>query len=249
MLEIHHSGWEPSNFYVQLYVYINCRQYWPDGIVWAATDHQAITILQACDAPLMTVQCPHKFTCWCVPHLWHNTIIFMTWNLFSHPYTKEISDPWQILLQRSSIRLLLTDNRVPTSSSSMVVVHRNWWWRSSVLLPSAMGMEVAVESDPRLAGPGTVRAWEETGIAGGISQCLSSFPGLLDLCAVPLLKCVHGVSGEGSPLSPVMSVGLKLLGGNFCMAYAGLYAVFESIERSVLFLLPRSELPKHQLLQ
>ena len=26
-----------------------------------------------------------------------------------------------------------------------------------------MGTEVAVESDPRLAGPGTVRAWEESG--------------------------------------------------------------------------------------
>ena len=35
----------------------------------------------------------------------------------------------------------------------------------------------------RLAGPGTVRAWEETGIARGISRRLSSFPGLLDLCA------------------------------------------------------------------
>ena len=32
-----------------------------------------------------------------------------------------------------------------------------------------MGKEVAVVSDPRLAGPGTVRAWEETGIAGSIS--------------------------------------------------------------------------------
>ena len=62
-----------------------------------------------------------------------------------------------------------------------------------------MGTEVAVESDPRLAGPGTVRAWEETGIAGSISRRLSSFPGLLDLCAAPLLECVHGVSGEGSP--------------------------------------------------
>ena len=45
-----------------------------------------------------------------------------------------------------------------------------------------MGTEVAVESDPRLEGPGTVRAWEETGIAGSISRRLSSFPGLLDLC-------------------------------------------------------------------
>ena len=67
-----------------------------------------------------------------------------------------------------------------------------------------MGTEVAVESDPRLAGPGTVRAWEETGIAGSISRRLSSFPGLLHLCAAPLLECVHGVSGEGSPSSPVM---------------------------------------------
>ena len=69
-----------------------------------------------------------------------------------------------------------------------------------------------MESDSRLAAPGTVRAWEETGIAGSISRRLSSFPGLLDLCAAPLLKCVHGVSGEGSPSSPVMSAGLKLLG-------------------------------------
>ena len=78
-----------------------------------------------------------------------------------------------------------------------------------------MGTEVAVESDPRLAGPGTVRAWEETGIAWSVSRRLSSFPGLLDLCAAPLLECVHGVSGEGSPSSPVMNVGLKLLGGYF----------------------------------
>ena len=74
-----------------------------------------------------------------------------------------------------------------------------------------------MESDPRLAGPGTVRAWEETGIAGTISRRLSSFPGLLDLCAAPLLKCVYGVSSEGSPFSPVTSAGLKLLGGNFCI--------------------------------
>ena len=61
-----------------------------------------------------------------------------------------------------------------------------------------------MESDSRLAGPGTVRAWKETGVAGSISRRLSSFPGLLDLCAEPLfeIKCVHGVSGEGSPSSP-----------------------------------------------
>ena len=53
--------------------------------------------------------------------------------------------------------------------------------RYSALLSSVMGTEVAAESDPRLAGPGTVRAWEETGIAGSISRRLSSFPGLLDL--------------------------------------------------------------------
>ena len=106
-----------------------------------------------------------------------------------------------------------------------------------------------MESDPRLAGPGKVRAWEETGISGSISRRLSSFPGFLHLCAVPLLECVRGVSGEGSPSSPVMSAGLKLLGGNFCMAYAGLYAVFESLERPALFSLPRSEPPKHKLLQ
>ena len=100
---------------------------------------------------------------------------------------------------------------------------------------------MAVQSDSTLAGPGTVRAWEETGIAGSISRRLSFFPGLLDLCTAPLIECVHGVSGEGSPSSPVMSAGLKLLGGNFCMAYAGLYAVFES--------LPKSELPKYQLLR
>ena len=91
-----------------------------------------------------------------------------------------------------------------------------------------------MEFDPRLAGPATVRAWEETGIAGRISRHLSSFPGLLDLCVAPLLEDVHGVSGEGSPSSPVMSAGLKLLGGNFCMAYADLYAVFESLERPAL---------------
>ena len=106
-----------------------------------------------------------------------------------------------------------------------------------------------MESDPRLAGPGTVRAWEETGNARGISCRLSSFPGLLDLCAAPPLKCVHGVSGEGSPSSRVMRAELNLLGGNFYMAYAGLYAVFESLERPALLLLPRRELPKHQLLR
>ena len=79
---------------------------------------------------------------------------------------------------------------------------------------------------------GTVRAWEETWIVGGISQRLSSFQGLLDLCAAPLLKCVHGLSGEGSPSSPVMSAGLKPLEGNFCVANAGLYEVFESLERT-----------------
>ena len=105
-----------------------------------------------------------------------------------------------------------------------------------------------MESDPRLAGPRTVRVWEETGIAGSISRRLSSFPGLLHLCAAPLFECVHGESGEGSPSSPVMSVGLKLLEGNFCMAYAGLYAVFEFLERPALLSLHRSELPKHQLL-
>ena len=61
---------------------------------------------------------------------------------------------------------------------------------------------------------------EETGIAGGISRRLSSFPGLLDLCAASLFECVHGVSGEGLPSSLVMSAGPKLLGGNFCMANA-----------------------------
>ena len=101
-----------------------------------------------------------------------------------------------------------------------------------------------MESNPRLAGPGTVRAWEETGTAGSISRRLSSLPDLLDLCAAPLLECIHGVSGEGSPSSPVMSAGLKLLGGNFRMAYSGLYAVFESLDRPALLSLPRSELPK-----
>ena len=82
-----------------------------------------------------------------------------------------------------------------------------------------------MESDPRLAGPGTVRAWEETGIAGSISRCLSSFSGLLDLCAAPLLECVRCASDEDSPSSPVMSAGLKLLGDHLCMAYAGLYSL------------------------
>ena len=56
------------------------------------------------------------------------------------------------------------------------------------------------------------------------------------------------VSGEGSPSSPVMSAGLKLLGSNFCVAYAALYVVFESLERPALLSLPRNELSKHQLL-
>ena len=46
-----------------------------------------------------------------------------------------------------------------------------------------------------------------------------------------------------------MSAELKLLGGNFCMAYADLYAVFKSLERPALLSLPRSELPKRQLLR
>ena len=50
-----------------------------------------------------------------------------------------------------------------------------------------MGAELAVESDPTLAGSGTTGAWEETGIAGNISRRLSSFPELLDLRAAPLL--------------------------------------------------------------
>ena len=100
-----------------------------------------------------------------------------------------------------------------------------------------------------LADPGTMRAWEETGIAGSISRRISSFPGLLDLCAAPLLKFVRGVSGEDSPSSPVMSAGLKLLGVDFCLDYAGFYTVFESLERPALLLLLKSELPKHQLLQ
>ena len=97
-----------------------------------------------------------------------------------------------------------------------------------------------MEPDPRLADPGTVRAWEET---GSISRRLSSFPGLLDLCAAPLLKCVYGVSGEESSSSPVMSKGLKLLGGNFFMAYAGLYPVFESPERPACFHFPEASSP------
>ena len=99
-------------------------------------------------------------------------------------------------------------------------------------------MDVAVESDSRLAGPGIVLAWEETWIAGSISRRLSSFPGLLNLCAAPLLKCVGNASGEGSPSSSVMS-----------MSYACLYAVSESLKRPALLSLPRSELPKHQLLR
>ena len=86
-----------------------------------------------------------------------------------------------------------------------------------------------MESDSRLVGSGTVRAWGETGIDGSISRHLFFFPGPPRFCVAPLLKCVHGVSGEGSPSSPVMSAGLKLLGGNFCMAYAGLYTVIESL--------------------
>ena len=92
-------------------------------------------------------------------------------------------------------------------------------------------------------------AWEEAGIAGSISRRLSSFPGLVDLCAAPLLKCVRGASGEGSPSDSVMSAGIKLLHVDFCMANDGLYAVFESLESPALISLPRSELPKHQLLR
>ena len=106
-----------------------------------------------------------------------------------------------------------------------------------------------MESDPKLGGQGTVRAWEKTGIAESISRRPSSFPGLLDLCVASLLERVRGVSGEGSPSCPVMSTGLKLLGGNFCMAYAGLYAVFETLERPALLSLSRRELPNHQLLR
>ena len=101
-----------------------------------------------------------------------------------------------------------------------------------------------MESDSRLAGPGTVRAWEDTGISGSISRCPSSFPGLQDLCAAPLLECVRGVSDERSLSSPVTRVGFKLLWGNFCMAYAGLCDVFESLERPA-----KNELPKHHLLR
>ena len=100
-----------------------------------------------------------------------------------------------------------------------------------------------MESDPRLAGPGTVRAWEETGIAGSISRRLSSFPGLLHLCAAPLLECVRGVSGEVSPSSPIMSAGLKLLRADFSMATAGLYAVFEPLERPSLLSFPEASCP------
>ena len=90
------------------------------------------------------------------------------------------------------------EEKTPTAvkaGEDMVVAHQNRWWRSSALLPSAMGTEVAVESNSRLVGPGTVRAWGESAIAGSISRRLSSFPGLLDLCATPLLKCVRGVYG------------------------------------------------------
>ena len=86
----------------------------------------------------------------------------------------------------------------------------------------------------------TCRSWDSAGI-GRDSRRLSSVLGLFALCAAPLLVCVHG--------SPVMNAGLKLLGGSFCMGYAGLYAVFESLERPALLSLPRSELLKHQLLQ
>ena len=111
------------------------------------------------------------------------------------------------------------------------------------VVPSAVGTEVAAESDCRLAGLGTVQAWEETGIAESISRRLSSFPGLFCLCPTPLLECICGVSGEGSPSSPVMKAGLKLLWDDFCLAYAGLYAVFESLKRPALLSLPRTELP------
>ena len=100
-----------------------------------------------------------------------------------------------------------------------------------------------MKPDCGLAGPGTVQVWKETGITESISRHLSSLPGLLDLCVAPLLECIRGLSGEDSPSSPVMRAGLKLLGGDFCMAYAGLYTVFESLERPALLLLPRSELP------
>ena len=76
-----------------------------------------------------------------------------------------------------------------------------------------MGTEVAVESDSR------DRDCRE-------HQWMPFFFLFLDLCAAPLFECVRDVSGEGSPSSPVMSTGLKLLEVNFCMAYDGLYAVF-----------------------
>ena len=42
-------------------------------------------------------------------------------------------------------------------------------------LPFAVGTNVAVESDSRLAGPGTVRAREETGILPGASASADAF--------------------------------------------------------------------------
>ena len=117
------------------------------------------------------------------------------------------------------------------------------------LLPSAMGHGGGSGVRLYTCRSGTVHTRKETGISRSISRRLSSFPGLLDLCVVPLLECVRGVSGEGSPSSPVVSAGLKLLGADFCMAHAGLYTVFESLERPALLSLPRSELPKHQLLR
>ena len=107
-----------------------------------------------------------------------------------------------------------------------------------------------MESDPRLAGPGKCGHGKRPGLPGVSDDAfLLSRASSICVRAAPLLECVHGVSGDVSPSSPVMSAGLKLLGGNFCMAYACLYTVFESLERPALLSLPRSELPKHQLLR
>ena len=85
---------------------------------------------------------------------------------------------------RDHVRLVHFE-KLDATISKLVVVHRNRRWRSSALLSPAVDTEVAVETYPRLAGPG---AWEETGIAGDISRRLSSFPGLLHLCSACLVR-------------------------------------------------------------
>ena len=64
-----------------------------------------------------------------------------------------------------------------------------------------MGTEVAVESDSGLAGRGDSAGMGRDRDFREHQQTPFFFPGLLDLCAAPLLECIHGVSGPVVPLT------------------------------------------------